>query len=107
MILLQDRWKYVFVINLRYVSSFHELVGLYVMHSILTQVLIQLRQVLGRLVISRAVYVGISVNLDSGGEEISLRLRHTTIVFVVSEIVYSDVLIYYLSSVVLERGLRI
>ena len=51
--------------------------------------------------ISRAVYVGIPVNLDSGGEEISLRLRHTTIVFVVSEIVYSYVLIYYLSSVVL------
>jgi hypothetical protein len=62
---------------------------------------------LGRLVVSCAVDVLVPIYLDSGGEQVSLSLLHSIVVFVISKIVNGYVLIDYLTSIVLERGLWI
>ena len=78
------------------------------MHTILSKIWIDLNQILWWLMIPCAVNILITIHLNTWRKEISLGLLLSSIVgFIISKIINCNVLIYYLTSIMLQRGLWI
>jgi len=58
--------------------------------------------------ISSAIYILITIDLNAWGKKIRLRqLLSIIVIFIVSKIIDCNILIYYLATIMLQRGLGV